>query len=126
MGSAEGGAVVEQEAAIAHVHGGPGDTDSFSKRPADGKVERGVPLQMGRDVAGPVGEPRSVIQISTRRDPVRKIEIEPGVERVALVVIQQEVAVGGRREVGETSGDRAPLIVRGKSTLEFPMALWSK
>src|SRR5271157_3279130 len=99
MGATESGAVVQKEAAIRQVQGGQRNGDSFSQRPPDGKVERGVPLQMGRDVARSIGEARPVIQVAARRDVPRKIEVKPGVERLALIVIQQEVTAGGRREV---------------------------
>jgi hypothetical protein len=44
MGSAEGSAVVQKEAAIPEVQRGQGHADSFSQRPPEGKVEGGVPL----------------------------------------------------------------------------------
>ena len=66
------------------------------------------PGRWAGDVARSIGEPRTVIQIAARRDMPRKIEIEPGVERMALIVVQQEIAAGGRREIGQAAADTAP------------------
>lgn len=68
VGTAEGGAVVEKESAIRHVQRCQGNGDSLRKRPSERKIKAGVLRQMGRNVARPVGESRSVVQIAARGD----------------------------------------------------------
>src|SRR5580700_5421915 len=64
MGSAEGEAVVEQDAAVGDVDALQVDGESFAETFAERKVESSVGLEMiARDIRVAVGESRSVVDV---------------------------------------------------------------
>ena len=82
MGSAERLAVIEQEPAVPQIQRRNGKGELFSDVFAEGEVERGVASQMSRDVAGSIGESRSVVQIASHRRSPGESEVEARVQRV--------------------------------------------
>ena len=89
MCSAEGRAVIEQEAAVRQVESGYPNGDAFGKTPGYGQIECSVPFQVRPgDVTRPVGEPRAVVNIAVGREARREGQKESRVQRVALIVVQ--------------------------------------
>ncbi len=83
MRAPEGLAVVEQEPPVRQIQRRHRQRELFGEGSASGKIEGGVPLQMGRHCARPVRESRAVVQIAARRDPPRQAEIETRCEACA-------------------------------------------
>ena len=76
----------------------------FGDRFADGKIEGRVRLKCAGTIAGAVRESGAVVHIAARIGAPRQIEIESGVKRVPLIVVQQESSRW--REARNRSGRR--------------------
>ncbi len=91
VGAAKGEAVVEQESAICQVQCSGRQSEALAKRFADGEIHRRVSFQMPWIIERTVREARTVVNIPTGGDLVRQAPAEARMERVTLVVIEQEV-----------------------------------
>jgi len=78
MGAAKRLAVVQQEPPIGEVQGRHGHSKALRNGPAHRQVEGRVRLKMCLYVAGSIRESRSVVKIPTGQNPIRQVEVEPG------------------------------------------------
>ena len=107
MCSAEGEAVIQQNAAVCDVYALNIDGKPLAKVLADGEVERRVRLQMvARDGWIAIREARGVVDVSRCIAPPGQRELSADVQRVSLIVVEQLETVA-KGEIGETAVDVA-------------------
>jgi hypothetical protein len=90
---------------ICQVERGEAQVEILPEGFADGNIKRCVRGQMGRTIA--VEKAGAIVDVEVRRRTPGQPQIEAGRERVALVVIEEEVALVRRLEIGEAAADRA-------------------
>lgn len=103
--AAEGVAVVEHVVIVGEVGRGEAGRPVFAEGFSDGKIGSRVGREMLRAVA--IDEARAVVDVDSRPDAFREIDVEAGAYGVALIVIEEEILIDGRREVGEAASDSA-------------------
>jgi len=89
-------AVVQQKPAIGQVEGCHADAEAFSNTLAQRKIERRMCREVRRYRRITIGKARTVIQIAAHRKPSRQVEVESGMQCVALIVVEQKVSGRGR------------------------------
>ena len=122
MSSTEGLTIVEQESAIGDVERRHCNRETLGECLSERKIKSGMRLQVFGKVARAIHEARSVIQIAGCPCPERQRHVEIRVQRVALIVIEKEVAAIARREVRQPTSDGAfslRMLVR-VSEIELP------
>src|SRR6266571_2827732 len=103
MRAAEGVGIIEQVARVGDVLRREDQVQAF----ADGLAERKRKLRVARQMrrAVTIEEARAVTQIAGGPGAPGKLNVEAGIERVALVVVEKEKARRWRREIGKPSSD---------------------
>src|SRR5712692_2568807 len=103
---AEGVAAVEQEVSVAQVECGEAEEPPFAERLS----ERHTDGCMRRQVPGPIAVQKSRPVIHVGRNPALPGQRHAKARRqgVTLVVVQEEEALVGRAEAGESAADTAP------------------
>src|SRR5215831_4639149 len=99
MCTAEGLTVIQQESPVGQVERCRGDREPFPDILSQRQIKSRMRLQMRGYIARSVCEPRAVVHIAARNYASRQIEIEAGMQRVALVMVQKEIAGSRRREI---------------------------
>jgi hypothetical protein len=107
MGTAKSRAVIEQEPAIRQIQRCHRQRYVLAYRFADRKIEGRVFLQMCRTVAGAVRESGTVVHVASGESSPRQIEVEAGVQSMPLIVIQEKIAAGRRREISQPPANGA-------------------
>ena len=105
--AAESLAIVQQKAAVGKVQAVDGNGKILADRLSEREIESGVGLEMAGHVSAAVGEAGAVVEAARGPGTPRQVGFEVCVQSVALIVIQEEVAVVRRREIGEPSRDCA-------------------
>src|SRR5207247_9599141 len=103
MLASESVAVVEHVAMVCEVQGCQAQRPIFSEGFAQSEIERGMRGQVSGAVS--IEETGAIIGIEIRRHTPWKLEVEASRKSVALIVIEEEVTLLGRRKVSETRGD---------------------
>src|SRR5579872_6325292 len=99
--SSEGHAVVNQQMTVGHIQGGQRNGEPLAQGLAQGDINRGVARKVVRGRIA-VAEAGAVIRIGGSERPPGKVYVKARVQRVPLVVIEQEESLG-RREIREAA-----------------------
>ena len=105
MRPSKGVAVVEHVMVVADVERAEAQVPFLSERFADGDIHRRVRGQVSGAIA--IEKSGTVVHVHGGPTAPRKLEVRSRTERIALVVIEEEISLLRRREVGEPTGDRS-------------------